>query len=190
LFVAISISFSYEAVVFSGTSRCGVVHYFPVCYFYCMGSCIFVIECQFSLKVSLQLFYAQFDPLIGLITLGYDFVLNILQYILALQFDSLRIVLMYLCMLFAWVALMIFMERILLCLSIYSFFISVNITITQFHICVHWLHLIYGTTMQHISALTEPPSGDTIYKVIKILICNSYGSILQNLVSIVKRLKI
>jgi hypothetical protein len=57
--VAISTSFSYEAVVLLGTNRCGVVHcYFPVSFFFFfnfVGSSVFVFQCSILLKVSFQL---------------------------------------------------------------------------------------------------------------------------------------
>jgi hypothetical protein len=40
---------------------------------------------------------------------------------------------------------------------------------THFHICINGVYLTYGAATQHVSAVTEPSSGDTVlvYKVIK-----------------------
>jgi hypothetical protein len=53
--------------------------------------------------------------------------------------------------------------------DIYSFLYirQHNNQTTHFHVCVNLVCLTYGTATQHVSGLTEPSSGNSIYKVIK-----------------------
>jgi hypothetical protein len=83
------------------------------------------------------------------------------------EFISLNFVFMYLCMLFAWLAVTIFRECILLFINIFHYiyiYPSTPISLsTHFHICINWDYLTCGTVTQHVSALTKILSGDTIY---------------------------
>jgi hypothetical protein len=114
----------------------------------------------------------------------------ILKYTLQLQFNSSSSVSIYLYTLFAWLALIIFRVCILLYQYIH-FYMSVSTTIrytTHFHSWDNWVSLNYDTSTKHVLGFSVPSLGDTIYSQ-QILNCNYYGSILQNIVNIVKMIK-